>query len=226
MPALGDRPLVLVNYKVYLESTGARAVALTQALAAAAAGARASVAVAPQAVDVHRVAAVGLPTFGQHVDGIKPGLGTGAALAEALRDAGAVGSLVNHAERRLTLADVGASVRRLREAGLVSVVCTNDVATTAAAAALHPAYVAVEPPELIGGDVSVTTADPEIVRGSAAAAKAVAPEVRVLCGAGVKTGQDVAAALKLGCDGVLLASGVTKAKDPAGALRDLLSGIP
>ena len=46
----------------------------------------------------------------------------------------------------------------------------------------------MEPPELIGGDISVTTADPSIVSDTVAVVKAVNPNVRVLCGAGVKSG--------------------------------------
>lgn len=220
------RPVVLVNYKVYAEATGRRAVELTQALARAAQGSPAVVAVAPQAADLHRVAqASPLPVLAQHVDALPPGSGTGATLAEAVKEAGAVGTLLNHAERRLRLADLGASVERAGKAGLARVVCTDTVATTRAAAALHPEFVAIEPPELIGGDVSVTSADPAIVRDAVQAARKVAPDVRVLCGAGVKTGGDLTAALKLGADGVLLASGVVKAKDPEAALRGLLSGL-
>jgi len=55
--------------------------------------------------------------------------------------------------------------------------------------------------------------------------KSVNHAIRVLCGAGIKTGKDVAAALDLGADGVLLASGVVKAKDQAAALRDLVSEL-
>lgn len=220
------RPVVLVNYKVYAEATGRRAVELTRALARAAEGSRALVAVAPQAADLHRVAhASPLPVLAQHVDAHPYGSGTGATLAEAAKEAGAVGTLLNHAERRLKLADLGASLERAGKAGLVRVVCTDTVATTRAAAALGPEFVAIEPPELIGGDVSVTTADPAIVRDAVQAARSVAPGVRVLCGAGVKTGGDLAAALQLGADGVLLASGVVKAKDPEAALRGLLAGL-
>jgi triosephosphate isomerase len=222
-----DRPAIIVNYKVYAEATSARAIALTHALATAAKGARATVAVAPQAVDIHRVAqATSLPVLAQHVDAMPPGAGTGMTLVEAVKDAGAAGSLLNHAEHRLKLADLAASSERLRDAGLVRCVCTDTVATTrAAAAALHPDFVAIEPPELIGGDISVTSADPAIVRDAVKAAKDVAPKVRVLCGAGVKTGDDLRAALALGADGVLLASGVVKATDAAAALRGLLSGL-
>ena len=220
------RPVVLVNYKVDAEATGRRAVELTQALARAAQGGRAVVAVAPQAADLHRVAqASPLPVLAQHVDALPPGSGTGATLPEAVREAGAVGTLLNHAENRLKLADLSASLARAGKLGLVRVACTDTVATTRAAAALGPEFVAIEPPELIGGDVSVTSADPAIVRDAVDAARKVAPNVRVLCGAGVKTGRDLAAALQLGAEGVLLASGVVKAKDPEAALRDLLSGL-
>ena len=94
-----------------------------------------------------------------------------------------------------------------------------------ALAALGPTMIAVEPPELIGGDISVTTADPEIVSGTANLVKSVNPDVRVLCGAGVKNGDDVAMAIQLGTEGVLLASGVTKANDPQGILADLVSKL-
>lgn len=223
-----DRPVVIVNYKVYPQATGRRAIEFTRALARAAEGARVTLSVAPQAADLHRVAAEfpSLLVLAQHVDPVEPGNGTGATLVEAVQDAGAQGSLLNHAERRLQLADLEAACQRLARAGLARVVCTNNVATTRAAALLGPEFVAIEPPELIGGDISVTTADPGIVRDAVKAAREANPHVRVLCGAGVKTGEDLAGALKLGADGVLLASGVVKAKDPGAAMRELLSGLP
>lgn len=221
-----DRPVVIINYKTYAEATGRRAVELTQTIERASAGARATIAVCPQTADMHRVStATRLVVLAQHVDAIPPGSGTGATLLEAITEAGAAGSLLNHAERRLQLADLAASNARLHKAGLVRVICSDTVATTRAAAALHPDFVAIEPPELIGGDVSVTRADPAIVRDAVAAASAVAPGMRVLCGAGVKTGEDLAAALKLGAGGVLLASGVVKAKDAGAALQSLLAGL-
>jgi isopentenyl diphosphate isomerase/L-lactate dehydrogenase-like FMN-dependent dehydrogenase len=42
------------------------------------------------------------------------------------------------------------------------------------------------------------------VSDTVAAVKAVNPNVRVLCGAGVKNGNDVAKAIELGAEGVLL----------------------
>ncbi|MEK6851522.1 MAG: triose-phosphate isomerase, partial [Candidatus Thermoplasmatota archaeon] len=89
-----------------------------------------------------------------------------------------------------------------------------------------PDYLAVEPPELIGGNVSVTSARPEVITKAVERIRAVDPHVLVLCGAGVKSGRDVAKALELGTVGVLLASGVVKAKNPEKALRDLAKGLP
>lgn len=219
-------PVVIVNYKAYPQCVGRKATETTQALLRAAHGKRVTLAVAPQAADLARVAALpGILVLAQHVDSIAPGNGTGTMLVESVVDAGAKGSLLNHAEKRLTLAEIGAGIARLRAAGLASVVCTDTAATTRAGAALRPDFVAVEPPELIGGTVSVTSADPGIVRDSVKLAKEVAPDVRVLCGAGVQSGDDLAMALKLGADGILLASAVTKAKDPGAALEGLLAGL-
>jgi triosephosphate isomerase len=85
--------------------------------------------------------------------------------------------------------------------------------------------VAIEPPELIGSGNPVSKANPDIVSGSVEAVKAINPHVKVLCGAGISTGDDVAAALELGAVGVLLASGVIRAKDPKAALFDLVKRI-
>jgi triosephosphate isomerase len=103
-------------------------------------------------------------------------------------------------------------------------VCATDADDAAALAAFAPDLLAVEPPELIGGDVSVTAADPDIVRRSVAAARKVDRDAQLLCGAGVKTGRDVEVALELGTEGVLVASGVVSAKDPGAALAGLLEG--
>jgi len=96
------------------------------------------------------------------------------------------------------------------------------VFTTAAAAALNPDFVAVEPPELIGSGIPVSKAEPEVVENSVKAAKNINREVKVLCGAGITTHEDYVKALELGAEGVLLASGVVKAKDQKRALEELV----
>ena len=182
-------------------------------------------AVAPQAAELSAIYDTGAETWAQHVSPVEHGSHTGSTLAEAVADAGAAGTLINHSERRLRLADVDGALSAADRAGLETVVCANNPAQVGAAAALGPDAVAVEPPELIGGDVSVSTADPGIVEDAVDAAAAVDENVSVFCGAGVSTGSDVAAAQELGAEGVLLASGVAKDDDPEAVLWDLVSEI-
>jgi len=121
----------------------------------------------------------------------------------------------------LKLVEIDATIVRAREIGLTSVVCTDNVAVSVAVAALKPEMLAVEPPELIGTGIPVSKAKPEVVRDTVERVKKVNPNVIVLCGAGITKGEDVAAALRLGTKGVLLASGVVKARDPSKTLREL-----
>lgn len=219
-------PFLLVNLKAYPEALGAKAVELAKLCALVAEETGRSLAVAPSAFDLARVAhAVRIPVFAQHLDPRETGKATGWTPPEAALAAGAVGTIVNHSERKVAweeMRDLIASCRRL---GLEVVACADDVAEAVTAAKLGPDYLAVEPPELIGGDVSVTTAKPEAITRAVERIRATNPAVEPLCGAGVKTGKDVARALELGTVGVLLASGVVKAKDPGKALRDLARGL-
>jgi triosephosphate isomerase len=183
------------------------------------------VAVAPQAADLGAVADTGVETWAQHVSPVETGSHTGSTLAEAVERAGAVGTLLNHSENRLTLADIDASLDAAERVGLETVVCANNPAQIGAVTALGPDAVAVEPPELIGTGTPVSKADPEIVRGAVEAAAAVDDTVDVFCGAGISTGEDVVASSELGASGVLLASGVAKADDPRAALEALVEPL-
>ena len=217
-----ETPLVLVNFKAYLEGTGVNALQLAKIAEGVSSETGVSVAVAPQLTDIRMIAdQVEIPVYAQHVDAIDAGAYTGHILAEAVKEAGAAGTLINHSERRLKLSEIDDLVRKARSVGLLSVVCTNTAAVSAASAALGPDMVAIEPPELIGTGIAVSKARPEIVTDTVSLIKRIAPKVVVLCGAGITAGEDVKAALKLGTEGVLLASGVVKAKDQRKALMDI-----
>jgi triosephosphate isomerase len=214
-------PIILVNFKTYLEATGRRAVKLAKVAERVSREIRVSICVAPQFTDIALVAGeVEIPVFAQHIDPIKPGSHTGYVLADAVKEAGAVGTLINHSERQLRISEIDAAIKIAREKELVSVVCANNDTISAAVAALKPDMVAVEPPELIGTGVSVSKAKPEVIESTIRLVREINPTVKILCGAGVSDGEDVAAALRLGTDGVLVASAVVKAKDPYRVLLD------
>jgi triosephosphate isomerase len=184
------------------------------------------VAIAPAAPDLGRLASsLRIPVLAQHVDAVLAGARTGYTVPEAVQAAGGRGSLLNHSEHRLAPSEVGEASRRLQALGLADVVCAQDADDARQLAVVLPAYLAVEPPELIGGTRSVSAARPEVISNSVAAVRIVAPLTRVLCGAGVHTSEDVRRALELGSHGVLVASAVTRARDPRAAIMDLLAGF-
>lgn len=215
-------PIILINFKTYLESTGKNALRLAKIAEEVSLETGVCIGVAPQLADLLLIAReVSIPVFAQHVDPIAPGSFTGHTLPEAVKEAGAVGTLVNHSEHRLKLADIDATITRAHEVNLVSCVCTNNANVSAAVAALKPDMLAVEPPELIGTGIPVSKAKPEVVLSTVELVKKINPAVVILCGAGISRGEDVAAALRLGTEGVLLASGVVKAKSPREILMEM-----
>jgi triosephosphate isomerase len=213
--------MIIVNYKTYLEATGQRALEMAKKAEQVNRETRVTVGVAPQFTDISTLArSAAIPVFAQHVDPIRPGGYTGHVLAESVKEAGAIGTLVNHSEKQLKLSDIDEIVRTAREKDLLSVVCANNPSISAAVATLKPDVIAIEPPELIGTGIPVSKAQPEVITGTIKLVRKVNPDVVILCGAGISHGEDVAAALRLGTQGVLVASGIVKAKDPYAVMRE------
>ena len=216
--------LIVVNFKTYQEAHGVAAEELAVIMQDLETDARMVAVVS--AFDLYSVvkAAPNLEVWTQHLDPINFGSNTGWLHPETAVCRGAKGTLINHAEHKVSIEHIAMLLDSVPENFTVCA-CAADIEEARALSALEPNYVAVEPPELIGGKISVTTADPEIVSGTAAAIREISESVGILCGAGVKNGDDVFAAINLGTSGVLLASGVTKVNDPRSALNDLISKI-
>ncbi len=221
-PANMNKPLIIVNFKTYQGAQGHSAEVLARTMESVQTDARLVAAVS--ALDLSSVveAAPNLEVWCQHLDPISFGSNTGWIHPETAMARGAKGTLINHAEHKVSLEQVAMLLDQVPEEFEVCA-CAADVDEARALAALVPNYVAVEPPELIGGDISVTSADPGIVSGTVSAVIQTNDQVQVLCGAGVKSGKDVSTAMDLGAKGVLLASGVTKSENPFEALSELVS---
>jgi len=221
-----NTPIVILNYKTYLESSGENALELARALKSASEESGITMVAAPQAADIYRIQdQISLPIFAQHIDPITPGGHTGSNLIETLIEAGISGSLINHSENRMKLADIDEVIQLCKQNDIESCVCTNNIATSKAIATFSPDAVAVEPPKLIGTGIPVSQAQPEVVEDSVKGVKSINKKIKVLCGAGISTGDDMKAAMDLGADGVLLASGIVKAENPKEALLDLVSKL-
>ena len=218
--------LLVLNFKTYIEATGKRAVDLALLASKVSEDSGVQVVVAPQFTDIKAVSeSAAVTVFSQHLDPIKPGAFTGHVLADAVKSAGAEGSLLNHSERRISSSDIQAGVKLCEQNDLYSLVCSESASASAEIASTKPDMIAIEPPDLIGTGISVSKTRPELITGSLHKIRSVNTTVRVLCGAGITTSEDVSTALKLGTEGVLVASSVVKSKDPRKVLVDMTDAI-
>jgi triosephosphate isomerase len=215
---------LVVNFKTYLEATGKNAIALAKIAGEVSAETGVTIVVAPQFTDIQPVSkTVDIPVFSQHIDSIKPGAHTGHVLAEAVKSAGADGSVLNHSEKRIDRSEIAESLKLCSDADLRSLVCADTTQASVDVAKMLPDMIAIEPPELIGTGISVSKARPELITESVKQIRKVNRSVKILCGAGVTSAEDVSKALELGSEGVLVASGVVKNKDPRAALQSMAS---
>ena len=216
-------PTIVVNFKVYAEAEGPRALTLAKTCQKVSKESGVQIAVCPPMIGLALIArSMDIPVYSQNVDPLKPGSGTGFVTPSMLHSTDVKGTLVNHSEHRQPLESVGTCIEMCKYLSLDVCACAESAEEAGKIAGFAPQMIAVEPPELIGGDISVTTANPRIVSDTVDAVHSVNPDVAVRCGAGVKNGEDVRTALDLGAKGVLVASGVVKASKPAEALRDLI----
>ncbi len=218
--------IIILNFKTYKESTGKNAVKLAKiADRIAKQSGNIEIFAAVQASDISSVAANvdKVHVLAQHIDPIEPERSTGFILPEAVAEAGAVGTLLNHSEHQMDLYQLAIAIKRCKEAGLTSFAFGTTVAKLAKIARLRPDSVVIEPPELVGGSVSVTSAKPQVITKSIDAVRKTA-NIPVLCGAGIKTEKDVSKAIELGTVGIAVASGFVLAKRPEKALVDFVVG--
>jgi len=205
------KPIVVVNFKTYKQ--GRAVLNLARAIEKV----DRKVIVGVQASDVAEVVgAVGNPVYVQHVDYREVGKNTGFVLPEAVGADGAVGVFLNHSEHKISFKDLEKSVDRCRKVGLKVLIFASDLKEAKRVRRLKPDYLVVEPPELVGGTKSVSSAKGYV--------KKLADGLKCdfLVGAGIKNGDDVRKAIELGASGVAVASGVVLARSPGKALKDLI----
>ncbi|MFA6048671.1 MAG: triose-phosphate isomerase [Candidatus Micrarchaeia archaeon] len=218
--------VIVLNFKTYAESSGEYGLLLSRAAQKVADETGASIIIAPPIPELAAICReVKIPVFSQNADSNKAGAFTGSITLESLKAAGAKGTIINHSEKKSNPKDVKIVCERARELGLETIVCAATVEEGAQLAAYGPTAVAVEPPELIGSGISVSSAKPEIVSDAVKKIKAADPRVIVLVGAGISNAHDVEKAIELGAGGVLLASAFVKTQDPHGLLKSMAHGL-
>ena len=205
--------MFIINCKNYEEIAGGKIIEFVKIAEKISKRYKIKIAVAPPQHLIGLVANSSIPILAQHVDNSKVGSTTGFTIPELLKKSKVSGSLINHSEHRISSDEISKLVLKLRELKMISVVCVKDVAEAKKYAKLNPDYIAIEPPELIGSGKAVSKEKPELITKSADAVNSANNKTKLLCGAGIVSGQDVTKALELGSKGILVASGIIKAKN-------------
>lgn len=214
-------PMIIINFKTYASGTGKEGLELAKLCKKV----NSKIIVAAQATDIAAISKLGVPVFAQHIGSAPQGKFTGHITAEAVAQAGAIGTLINHAEKKMPVDSISQAVTRAKENKLLTIVCAASI-NEAREIALNcdPDYIAVEPPGLIGGKVSVANAKPEIITKTIEQVHKI-KNVPIICGAGIQNSEDVKTAMKLGASGVLVANCIMGAKDKEEALHQLVDGV-
>ncbi len=212
--------ILLINFKTYPSATGKNAIKLAKICKEISRKTKTKIVVAAQIADIHNISKI-ISTVSQHVDYFDQGRYTGYVLPEAVKANGAIGSLINHSEHKLSLDAVKKTIERCKKLKLKTIVCAASLKEVKKIKEFKPDYIAYEVPELIATGVSISKVKASSVKKFVKLLKGT--KIVPLVGAGVSTGNDVKAALKLGCKGVLVASAITKAKDPRKVVLEMCS---
>ena len=214
--------MIVINLKSYKESTGKKAEKIA-GYCRELTNSKVPIILAPSAFDLSACSKL-TKCFSEHADAIEASRNTGFLPAELAKIAGAKGSIINHSEHRLPESEIKKAKKMLDSLNMKCIICVRDDKEAEKYASLKPYAIAVEPPKLIAGKVSISSAKPELVTRTVSAVKKKSPKTKVLIGAGIHNSDDVRHGLSLGAQGILVASGVAKAKNPKKEIKDLISG--
>ena len=180
--------------------------------------------VTPQYTDISLLAqnTERILVFAQHMDCLEVGRGLGSVLPEAVKAAGAVGVMLNHAEKPLTLDVIEKTIKRADEVGLGTIVCADTVEDVKKIAKMGPNLIVAEPTELIG---TGKTSDSNYVIDTIKTVNEINPDIMVLQGAGISNGQDVYNTIKLGAQATGTTSGIMKSDRPYEMVEEMLYNL-
>ena len=205
--------MFIINCKNYEEISGDRIIKFVKLAEKVSKKYKVKIAIAPPQHLIALVANSSIPILAQHIDDSKVGSTTGFVIPELLKKSKVSGSLINHSEHRISSKEIVKLVSKLKKLKMISVLCVKNVSEARKYAKLNPNYIAIEPPELIGSGKAVSKEKPGLIIKAADAVKSAKNNTKLLCGAGIVSGEDVAKAAELGSKGILVASGIIKAKD-------------
>lgn len=216
------KSFVLINFKAFQETAGKKALAMAKEIASVKKS-KYEIAIAPSLLTLKEIAEkVNIPVFSQHADNVSFGAHTGSIPVDELASLGVYGTILNHSERKISMNILKETIKSCRKKKLAVVVCASKISEIERVAWLCPDFIAYEPEKLVGGNISVTEAKPEIIVEAVELVRRKCPKSRLLCGAGIHSKEDLGHALLLGAQGVLMGHAVFKSRNPAKFLAEML----
>ncbi len=218
-------PVLVINYKNYRQGYGDSGIRIAEYAKKISEQYDVEIIVMPPFTEIRSIIRVGVPVYAQHADPLGYGASTGSIPLEALKDIGVRGVVVNHSEKRVDLRFIAKVIELSKKLGLETLVCAEDINVAKMIALLEPEAIALEPPELIGSGRAVSKAKPEIITEGVQAVKSINSKVKVLAGAGITNYEDVAKAIELGSEGVLVASAIMIAEKPDKVIEEMVKAL-
>ena len=217
--------MFIINCKNYEEIAGEKIIKLAKIAEKISKKYKIKIAIAPPHHLIPLITKFGIIVLAQHLDDKKIGSTTGFMIPEIIKKSKIDGSIINHSEHRITESEIKNLVKRLKKLKLKTIVCVKNVSEAKKYAKINPTFIAIEPPELIGTGRAISTEKPQLITNSINAVQAAKNSTKLLCGAGIVSAEDVSSAVELGSKGILVASGVIKAKNWERILSDFSRGL-
>jgi len=217
--------MFIINCKNYEEIAGEKIIKLAKIAEKISKKYKIKIAIAPPHHLIPLITKFGIIVLAQHLDDKKIGSTTGFMIPEIIKKSKIDGSIINHSEHRITESEIKNLVKRLKKLKLKTIVCVKNVSEAKKYAKINPTFIAIEPPELIGTGRAISTEKPQLITNSINAVQSAKNSTKLLCGAGIVSAEDVSRAVELGSKGILVASGVIKAKNWESILSDFSRGL-
>ena len=205
--------MFVINCKNYEEISGDKIIKFVKIAEQVSKKYKIKIAISPPQHLIGLVANSSILVLAQHIDDSKIGSTTGFVIPELLKKSKVKGSLINHSEHRISSKEIKKLVLKLKELKMISIVCVKNIAEVKKYLKIDPDFIAIEPPELIGSGKAVSKEKPDLIEKAAAIVNNSKNKTNLLCGAGIVSGEDVAKSIELGSKGILVASGIIKAKN-------------
>ena len=217
--------MFIINCKNYEEIAGDKIIKIAKTAEKVSRKYKVPIAIAPPHHLIPLITKFKIIVLAQHIDDKKVGSTTGFMVPEIVKKSRINGAIINHSEHRISQKEITSLIKRLQKLKLKTILCVKNVNEVKKYVKLNPTFIAIEPPELIGTGRAISTEKPELIINAVQAVKSAKNSTKLLCGAGIVSGQDVSKAKELGSKGILVASGIIKARNWGKIISEFCKGL-